>query len=49
MLNVMMPLKPGYQGAKELGKIRVARTSVGPNLYRAAMKGFSDALDAVVD
>jgi 2-methylisocitrate lyase-like PEP mutase family enzyme len=48
MVNVKMNLRPGYLGVRELSEIGVARISVGPELYRAAMKGFSDALDAVV-
>ena len=48
MVNVMMSLKPGYLGVKELSEIGVARISIGSALYRAAMRDLSDALDAAV-
>ena len=48
MVNVMMSLTAGYLKVSELSEIGVARISVGPGLYRAAMKGFSEALDAAV-
>jgi 2-methylisocitrate lyase-like PEP mutase family enzyme len=47
-INIMTNLRPGFLGVKDLSEIGVARISVGPALYRAAMKGFSDALDRAV-
>ena len=48
MVNVMMSLAARYLNINELSEIGVARISVGPGLYRAAMKGFSEALNAAV-
>jgi 2-methylisocitrate lyase-like PEP mutase family enzyme len=47
-INVLMGLGPGYLTVSELKEIGVARVSVGPGLYRKAMKAYSDAANALV-
>ncbi|RLL94342.1 hypothetical protein CFD26_102501 [Aspergillus turcosus] len=47
-LNVKMTLQEGYLTVPELKEIRVARISLGPELYRAAMKAFKEKADAVL-
>ncbi|KAI9932422.1 hypothetical protein ASPWEDRAFT_46957 [Aspergillus wentii DTO 134E9] len=48
-LNVKMVLKHGFLTVPELREIGVARISVGPELYRAAMRSFKETADAVLD
>jgi 2-methylisocitrate lyase-like PEP mutase family enzyme len=47
-LNVKMNLQEGYLTVPELKEIGVARISLGPELYRAAMTAFKEKADAVL-
>ncbi|GKZ27692.1 hypothetical protein AbraIFM66951_005995 [Aspergillus brasiliensis] len=47
-LNVKMNLREGYLTVPELREIGVARISLGPELYHAAMKAFKEKADAVL-
>ena len=47
-LNVLMRLGPEYLGVEELRAIGVARISVGPALYAAAMRGLKEAAEQVL-
>ncbi|KAJ5833034.1 hypothetical protein N7474_001345 [Penicillium riverlandense] len=42
MVNVKLSFGPGFLTVPELRELGVARISVGPELYRAAMKAFTD-------
>lgn len=42
MVNVKMNLREGFLGVEEIRALGVARVSVGPELWRTAMKAFSD-------
>jgi 2-methylisocitrate lyase-like PEP mutase family enzyme len=47
-LNVKMNLQEGYLTPREIKEIGVARISLGPELYRAAMTAFKEKADAVL-
>lgn len=48
MVNVHLGLRSGDLTVKELKEIGVARISLGPELYWAAMKAFSDVADKLL-
>ncbi|KAJ5959246.1 Pyruvate/Phosphoenolpyruvate kinase [Penicillium vulpinum] len=48
MVNVKMNLREGFLGVKEIRALGVARVSVGPELWRAAMKAFSEQAEQVL-
>ncbi|KAL4993878.1 phosphoenolpyruvate phosphomutase-domain-containing protein [Aspergillus recurvatus] len=47
-LNVKLVLKEGFLTVGELRKLGLARISLGPELYRAAMGAFQERADAVL-
>ena len=47
-VNVLMVAKKDPLGVKELAEIGVARISVGPKLFHAAMKGYRDAMEEIL-
>ncbi|KAJ6188764.1 hypothetical protein N7519_003672 [Penicillium mononematosum] len=48
MVNVKMTLREGFLGVKEIRELGVARISVGPELWRAAMKAFTERAEQVL-
>ncbi|KAE8383260.1 phosphoenolpyruvate phosphomutase-domain-containing protein [Aspergillus bertholletiae] len=47
-LNVKLVLRDGFLTVPEVKELGVARISLGPELYRAAMSGFKEKADAVL-
>ncbi|KAL4777569.1 phosphoenolpyruvate phosphomutase-domain-containing protein [Aspergillus nidulans var. acristatus] len=47
-LNVKLVLREGFLTVSELRKLGLARISLGPELYRAAMDAFQEKADAVL-
>jgi len=47
-VNVIMGLAPGFLTVPELRELGVARISVGPGLFSAAMKAYTDVVDKVL-
>lgn len=47
-LNVKLVLREGFLTVRELKKLGLARISLGPELYRAAMNAFQEKADAVL-
>ncbi|KAJ5164538.1 Pyruvate/Phosphoenolpyruvate kinase [Penicillium coprophilum] len=48
MVNVKMNLKDGFLSVKEIRALGVARVSVGPELWRTAMKAFTERATQVL-
>lgn len=48
MINVKMNLREGFLGVEEIRDLGVARISVGPELWRAAMKAFKDQAELLL-
>ncbi|KAJ5383491.1 Pyruvate/Phosphoenolpyruvate kinase [Penicillium concentricum] len=48
MVNVKMNLREGFLGVKEIRALGVARISVGPELWKAAMKAFTERAEQVL-
>ncbi|KXG47979.1 Pyruvate/Phosphoenolpyruvate kinase [Penicillium griseofulvum] len=48
MVNVKMNLREGFLGVKEIRALGVARVSVGPELWRTAMKAFTEQAEQVL-
>ncbi|CAG7949597.1 unnamed protein product [Penicillium nalgiovense] len=48
MVNVKMNLRDGFLGVKEIRELGVARISVGPELWRAAMEAFTERAEQVL-
>lgn len=47
MVNVKMSLGAGFLGVKEIRELGVARISVGPELWKIAMKAFGDQAESL--
>jgi 2-methylisocitrate lyase-like PEP mutase family enzyme len=47
-LNVKLVLKDGFLTIPELRQIGVARISMGPELYRAAMRAFEETANKLL-
>ncbi|KAJ5856045.1 Pyruvate/Phosphoenolpyruvate kinase [Penicillium soppii] len=48
MVNVKMNLREGFLGVKEIRELGVARISVGPELWKIAMKAFTDQAESLL-
>lgn len=48
MVNVKMNLREGFLGVKEIRELGVARISVGPELWKTAMKAFKDQAELLL-
>lgn len=48
MVNVKMTLREGFLGVDEIRQLGVARVSVGPELWKTAMKAFKDQAELLL-
>lgn len=49
MVNVKMNLTEGFLGVEQIRQIGVARISVGPELWKTAMKAFKDHAEILLE
>jgi 2-methylisocitrate lyase-like PEP mutase family enzyme len=48
MVNVKMNLREGYLGVKEIRELGVARVSLGPELWKCAMKAVKEQAELLL-
>ena len=48
MVSVLMTAQKDPLGAHELSRMGVARVSVGPKLFKAALKGYQNAMEEIL-